>query len=191
MSKTYKFYKQGLNKIEEIQDAFLQKKKEKDLKQFFGRGPQIKSFDIFNLKSKVLVSEVLIKIMESLELLEFNSELESEIERSSLRLDKMKEEFNCVDISEEAWTFSKKLLLKISKKYWIKSQKEIPIPKIDFIDESIEFRWIKDKFKLILSITDYFDDIVIYVKTRNGHFLSEPVPRDNIIDWVLFWLDQF
>ena len=189
MSKTEKTYIQGSKKIEEIQDAFLLKK-ERDLKEIFSWKSQKISLDNLISKEEVLRLEGWIKILEPIELIKSNSELELEIERSSLRLNKMKDVHNCVDISDEVWNFSKHLLQDISKKFLIKSQKEMPIPKIKFIEESIEFRWIKDKFKLILSITDYFDNIIIYVKTRNGQYLSEPVSRDDVINWVLFWLDQ-
>ncbi len=182
-----KSYIQDSQRFEEKQDAFL---KIEDLKETFGKKTQQISLNKFIPKMEALPLKRMNKLLESLELIKFNSKLEIEIEKSSLRLDKMKEVYNCVDISEETWNFSKNLLQKISKKFLVKLRKEIPIPKINFIEESIEIRWIKDKFKLILSITDYFSDIIIYVKTRNGQYLSEPVPRDDIFNWVLFWLNQ-
>lgn len=174
---------------EEIKRSFLNPKHLQDLGDIYRKlKPNIRNFLIELYKQKNIFNEIMNR---SLKLSLSNIEIELEIDKASSFLENLGNDNRYFDISEEIWNYSKDLLRKISQRFWIKLRKKIPIPKINFIEESIEIRWIKDKFKLILSITDYLNDIIIYVRTRNGQYLSEPVPRDEIINWVLFWLNQF
>jgi len=172
---------------EEIKRSFLNLKQ--DVGDVYRKPkPTIRNFLQELSKQKNIFNEIISRYLKSSQ---SNIKIELEIGKASSFLESLGNDNRYFDISEEIWNYSKDLLKQISQRFWIKFRKEIPIPKIDFIEESIEIRWLKDKFKLILSITDYFNDIVIYVRTRNGQYLSEPVPRDEIFNWVLFWLNQF
>ena len=137
---------------------------------------------------KFLQSSSPLRIVKTIELIEPAFNLE--IIRASEKLVQLRDEFECVDISEEIWNYTKNFIQDISEEFWNKSGRHLPTPKFEFIDESIEIRWIRSDTKLVLSITDYFDDIIVYVKTSKGQYLSQPVPKSEIRDWVFFWLNQ-
>lgn len=137
---------------------------------------------------KFLQSRNPIKIVKTIELIQ--PVLELEINRASIKFEQLRDEIECVDISEEIWNYTKSFIQNISEKFLNKSGRHMPVPKFEFIDESVEIRWIKGESKLVLSITDYFDDIIVYVKTSEGQYLSQPVPKSEIRDWVFFWLNQ-
>lgn len=125
------------------------------------------------------------------EYIEVSIELENEVGEASNHLEKLRNEIDCLDISEEIWSYSKELLQEISYHYWSEYHKMIPIPKIIFIDGSIEIRWETDRFKLIISITDYIDDIVIFLKDKRGSLIRGGVHKERIVDSVIFWIKQF
>jgi len=93
------------------------------------------------------------------------------------------------EISESIWNFTKNGLRKI---YNHRFNFEPPFPKIIFIENSIELRWEKtNKYKLVLKISDHIKDIIVYIKEKGLPPLSGSICKDRIIDWVLFWINQF
>jgi len=184
MSNIDKSYIQCSKYNEEIQDTFLKQEKGKNYKALFSKKPQI-SFSNYLIKEETLQSNKWITISKSLELLEPNLETESEIKEASLYLEEMKKENRIIEFSENIWNYSKNLLLDISKRYWNQLGKTLPKPKFNFIDEHVEIRWVLKDFKLILSISDEIDDIVIYSKTKSGRYINGTIPKNEILDWVL------
>lgn len=198
--KITKPYIQNLENLKEIRKKYFKQEKEEDLEERFVNKPSDifyralllkKESEQFIKEEKILFTNKEYRLAKSIELIVPDLKFELEIENASLKLHRLREEYNSVDISEEIWDYTKTLLRKVSKKFREKDNKKIPIPKFNFIEESTEIRWIKDEFKLVLSLTDYIDDIVVYVRTRKGQYFSEPVPKNKIVKWVLFWLDRF
>lgn len=211
MSKISKEYIQDAQKFEEFKETFLEQKRYEYLKEILSLGKthqkvlekffsasipserSVKEFILTSVSSKkeffkFLQSRKSLKIVKKIEL--FKPVLELEINKASLKLVQLRDEFGGVDISEEIWNYTKQFIREISEKFWNKFGRQLPKPKFDFIDESTEIRWIRNNSKLVLSITEYFDDIVVYVKIDKGQYFSQPVPKSEIEDWVFFWLNQ-
>lgn len=184
MPRIDKSYIQRPKIIEEIQESFLKKKEEKNLKNIFNKKPRI-SYDSFLLKKGTTHLNKTNRIIKLLGLFEPNPEIEIEIKESSLHLEEIRKQNVCIDISEDLSIYSQNLLRNISKRYRNNYGKTILKPKLNFIDDSIEIRWIKDDFKLILSISDDIDDIVIYTRNKSGRYINGTVPKKEIINWVL------
>ena len=66
----------------------------------------------------------------------------------------------------------------------------MPKPRFNFIEDSVEIRWEVNDFKMVLSSTDYIEDIAVYVKTSAGQYISGTVQKEKVVKWVLFWLKQ-
>ena len=184
-------YIQKTQKFEDFKDTFLEQKKDvylpdRLIEVFMSTSKErlVKKF-ISTTVTRLLQSSISLKNVKNIEPV-----LELEINRASLKLKQLRDDFESVDISEGIWNYSKSFIRDISEKFWIKFGKHLPKPKFEFIDESIEIRWVRSNSKLILSITDYFDDIIIYFKTGKGQYISIPVPRREIEDWVFLWLNQ-
>ncbi len=118
-------------------------------------------------------------------------EIEDEIKNASLHLEKMREEMECFEISEEIWNYSKTILREIYFQHLFRYNIKIPTPKIIIIENSIEIEWVSDNYKLILRLSDYINDISIYLRDKTGPPIYGNVRKDRIINWVVFWLEQF
>lgn len=121
----------------------------------------------------------------------FFNEIEVEINQVSKHFDELKENSEDFDISEEIWSYSKKILMNIHNRYLFRYSVKIPTPKIIFIENAIEIEWESDSFKLILRISDFIKDVSVYLRDKTGPPMHSNVRRDRIVDWVVFWLDQF
>ena len=141
----------------------------------------------YNKKEKE-TKKILLKEKEPLGSIEPNPEIELEINEASSHLEEMRKKNGCIDFSEDLWIYSQDLLRNISKRYYNKLGKKLSKPKFNFIDDSVEIRWTKDDFKLILSISDDINDIVIYTRNKSGRYINGTIPKEEIINWVL---DQF
>lgn len=192
-----KGYIQEAQKLEEFKEAFLNQKKDEHLGEILllekPYQTQLEKFFLTSAPSKkglykFMLSRKSLKIVKTIELIE--PVLELEINRASLKLAQLRDELECVDISGEIWNYTKSFIRDISDKFWNKFGRHLPKPKFEFIDESIEIRWIRSNCKFVLSITDYFDDIIVYVKPSKGQYFSQPVSKNEIGDWVFFWLKQ-
>lgn len=207
MPKINKEYIQDAQKFEEFKETLLEQKRDEYLTENLLLEPYHVKFkstpkskerhqNKFILSSEPsqkvwytsLKSGKQLKIKKKIELIE--PFLELEIRRASLKFAQLRQESERIDISEEIWNYTKGFIKDISDKYWNKFGRHLPRLKIEFIDESIEFRWIKNNSRLVLSFTDYFDDIIVYVKISKGQYFSESVSRSEIEDWVFFWLNR-
>ena len=169
MSKISKGYIQDAQKFEEFKETFLDQKHLENLKEILSLGKRHQktleehfSSSVRSKKEffKFLQARKFLKIVKKIEL--FEPVLELEIDKAALKLAQLRYEFECVDISEEIWNYTKQFIRDISEKFWTKFGRHLPKPKFEFIDESTEIRWIRNNSKLVLSITEYFDDIILF-----------------------------
>ncbi|MBA7679198.1 hypothetical protein ES703_87481 [subsurface metagenome] len=131
------------------------------------------------------------KLIYSLDRLEFMREIYLEINEALLHLKKLRKTDKYITISRKIRDYSINILKKISDQFWNQFKTKFPIPKFNFIDDSIEIRWEKDKFKLIIRTSDYIDDFSVYQEDKTGQSIHGNVRKERIVDWVIFWLRQF
>ena len=184
MPRIDKPYIQRPKIIEEIQESFLKQEEEKNLIDAYNKKPRI-SYQSFLSKEETTHLNKTVRIIKLLGLIGPNPEIEIEIEEASLHLEKIRKQNVCIDISEDLLIYSQTLLRNISKRYRFNFGKTLLKPKINFIDDSIEIRWIKENFKLILSISDDIKDIVINTRNKSGRYFNGTVPKKEIVNWVL------
>lgn len=119
---------------------------------------------------------------------EISRHIKEEINDASLYLENYRRNNECVNISEEIWNYSKNLLKDIFIHYSKKYPLGFQVPKIVFIDDSILIRWENKNSKLILSLSDHTSAIAVNIKDKNGQYITGYIHKNEIIDWVTFWL---
>ena len=201
MSKSWNGCFGGVKKdiMQSIEKSYIQNKinfvntknsffKKIDLENIYNRRKS--SFNDFI--SKETYSPILSKkVFKSfLDYLEFKKEISVEINEAFLHLENTKRTSTLLDISEGVWNYSKELLNQISREFWFTFRKKMPKPRFNFIEDSVEIRWEVNDFKMVLSSTDYIEDIAVYVKTSAGQYISGTVQKEKVVKWVLFWLEQ-
>ncbi len=121
---------------------------------------------------------------------DITSRIEEEIEIASFYLETHRRENECISISEGIWNYSKGLLrsifTSISNELFIGFQ----VPKFNFIDDSILIRWEKRDSKLVLSLSDHTTAIAVNLKDKKGQYITGYIHKNEIVDWVTFWLKK-
>ncbi len=119
---------------------------------------------------------------------EISRQIEEEINVSSLYLENYRRDNECVNISEDIWNYSKHLLKDIFINFSNENPLGFQVPKFVFIDDSILIRWENKDSKLILSLSDHTSAIAVNLKDKNGQYITGYIHKNEIIDWVTFWL---
>lgn len=166
--------------------------------KLWGETTKIKSMKMHEINREFLQSKDIYfsliehsKLIYSLDRLEFMREIYLEINEALLHLKKLRKTDKYITISRKIRDYSINILKKISDQFWNQFKTKFPIPKFNFIDDSIEIRWEKDKFKLIIRTSDYIDDFSVYQEDKTGQSIHGNVRKERIVDWVIFWLRQF
>ncbi len=66
-----------------------------------------------------------------------------------------------------------------------------PIPRIIFIENSIQIEWKFNNSDITIKLSDYINDVSIYSSEKNGPPTYGNIKKERIIDRVIFWLTQY
>jgi len=121
---------------------------------------------------------------------EFMRGIERKIKEASHHLDKLRGREEYYDISEDNWNYSMNTLRKIRGEFWNQFHTKFPIPRFNFIDDSIEIKWEKDKRVLIISTSNDLDGFLVYKENKKGHSKYGNVSEKRIVEWVISWLKK-
>ncbi len=190
---SYKNYFNEYMKLKEDINYFLRSGDDYLKEKYFSSKKREHDYikSIFTIKLQKSINRIRARNINNTEAFRIPNNMEFEINQATIRLENLKENIECVEISEEIWNYSKKILRNIYNQYLFRYNLKIPTPKIIFVEDSIEIEWESDSFKLILRISDFIQDISIYSRDKKGPPINGNVRKERIIDWVIFWLEQF
>ena len=145
------------------------------------------------VNNKILKKNQLIKANKRRVIYKENyTKINNKIKKASTRL----KEIEDLDIPEEIWNFSKKLLMDIYKNFWETYKAKFPIPVVSFIDDSVEIIWDHKEFEILLNITEDFEDIAVYLREKESimrGYISKDIIVQRVINCLIqtkkYWID--
>ena len=107
-----------------------------------------------------------------------NEEINEEINNALKRFERASKYFEEFEISRGIFFFAAMTLRNIPQKI-IEDIVKFPIPRFHITEDSIDLEWKTVNFSLLLSFTEYTEDITVYKKEKDGKIITGIIEKDN------------